>query len=330
MPFDGPEKTIEANVLAGKYSMSTSVVGTISEQAKDFLKGLLTVDPAKRLTADSALAHAWIAGRKQRVAAPVNEEVVARLQKFAKQSRLEKKLRFVVAQNLTIDEIAKLKAEFAALDTDHTGKLSHQARAARRAPLPRAPARPLLCAALCCLLLCCPSCRCAAAQRASAPASVPLRLPLTAAVAHGCPPAAVLPGAQEVQKFLMGSKDHPKYSDISDMISSLDADADGQIDIMEFTAAALDVRLLLDDEKLRAVFQHMDMNKDGNITMAELMAQLDGDPVVYDLMADGDMNKDGKLSLEEFRSLMKIRLQQAKSAVGGPMAAVGAAGVTSA
>jgi calcium-dependent protein kinase len=107
-----------------------------------------------------------------------------------------------------------------------------------------------------------------------------------------------------------------KYSDISDMIASLDVDADGQIDIVEFTAAALDVRLLLDDEKLRAVFQHMDMNKDGHLTMAELMAQLDGDPVVYDLMADGDNNHDGKLSLDEFRALMKARMLAAKATPG--------------
>lgn len=132
MPFDGPERTIEANVRAGKYSMSASVMGSISERAKQFLTGLLTVDPDKRLTAASALTHAWIAGRNQRVAKPVNEEVVARLKQFAKRSRLEKKLRFVIAQHLTLSEIGQLKADFAALDSDHTGKLSHQACATPR------------------------------------------------------------------------------------------------------------------------------------------------------------------------------------------------------
>ncbi|KAJ1628104.1 kinase-like domain-containing protein [Pavlovales sp. CCMP2436] len=252
MPFDGPERTIEANVLAGRYSMSPSIVGNISEQAKDFLKGLLTVDPAKRLTADAALNHAWIKERTQREPVAVNEEVVQRLKKFAKQSRLEKKVRFLVAQNLTMDEIAKLQSDFAALDTDKTGKLSHQ----------------------------------------------------------------------EVQSFLMASKkEHPQYSDISEMILSLDADADGQIDITEFTAAALDVRLLLDDEKLRAVFQHLDLNKDGHLTTAELMAQLEGDPVVYDLVAEGDMDHDGKLTLEEFRTVMKARMRTAKSSIVGTAAA---------
>lgn len=245
MPFDGPN--IEANVRAGKYSMNQKIVGEISELAKSFLTGLLTVDPDKRLTAESALQHQWIVGKKAHAAKPVNAEVVSRLKKFAKQGRLEKKLRFVIAQHLSLEEIGKLKAEFASLDLDKTGKLSHA----------------------------------------------------------------------EVQSFLLAAREHPKYSEITEMISSLDADLDGQIDIVEFTAATLDVRVLLDDEKLRAVFQHMDMNKDGMLSIAELMSQLDGDPIVYDLMADGDANKDGKLSLEEFRSVMKRRMQAVKNAQAG-------------
>mmetsp|Transcript_6531 Transcript_6531/g.19366 ORF Transcript_6531/g.19366 Transcript_6531/m.19366 type:complete len:496 (+) Transcript_6531:109-1596(+) len=246
MPFDGNERTIEANVLAGKYSMNPSVVGSISDGAKDFLRGLLCVDADTRLTAEAAMRHPWVKDRKAGPTQPVNAEVVNRLQKFAKHSRLEKKLRFIIAQNLPLEEIERLKGEFGQLDTDRTGKLSHQ----------------------------------------------------------------------EVQTALTAAKDNPRYQDIADMINSLDADADGQIDIVEFTAGTLDVKLLLDDEKLRAAFQAMDMDKDGQVSIAELMTQLDGDPVVYDLMNEGDIDKDGKLSCDEFRKVMKSRIRAAKEKTG--------------
>lgn len=118
-----------------------------------------------------------------------------------------------------------------------------------------------------------------------------------------------------MQTYLQRTADNPKYSDIISLMQSLDVDADGQIDITEFVAAALDTRLLLDDEKLRSAFQAMDMNKDGMLSMAELLSQLDGDTVVYDLMTEGDTNKDGKLSLAEFRIVAKNRVNEAKSAI---------------
>lgn len=66
---------------------------------------MLTVDPAKRLTAASALAHPWIAAREQLPTSLVNPQVVQRLKRIALRSRLEKKLRFFVAQTLSIDEV---------------------------------------------------------------------------------------------------------------------------------------------------------------------------------------------------------------------------------
>ena len=155
---------------------------------------------------------------------------------------------------------------------------------------------------------------------------LPERLP-TSRDALGASAGALLP-LQEVHAFLLSDKEHTKYSDIAELIKSLDADADGQIDIMEFTAAALDTRLLLDDEKLRAVFAHMDKNKDGHLSMAELLAQLDGDPMVYDLMSEGDANGDGRLSLDEFRRVMKARVTAAK-ATSAPEAPTAAATVAS-
>lgn len=291
MPFDGPEKVIEANVTAGRYSMQSNVVGTISAQAKDFIRGLLTVDPAKRLSADAAIRHPWIAARSELRSETVNSDVAQRLKRFAKHTRLEKRLRFLVAQCLSIDEIAGLRAEFEKLDVDGSGKISHQARgrghgAGGHRGLTRGGA-----------FSSCPRC------------------------------------AQELQTMLQSKEGSFRYHGIVDVMKSLDADSDGQIDIVEFVAAALDVKLLLDDEKLRAAFQRMDLNHDGLLSMGELMAQLDGDPVVYDLMTEGDKDADGRLDIDEFRTVMKKRVSAVKAASRLPTRGVaaepstGAAGV---
>lgn len=61
LPFDGNNiKEVLRRVRAGRYSFPDSEWGDISSDAKDFIRGLLEVDPKKRLTASEALAHSWL------------------------------------------------------------------------------------------------------------------------------------------------------------------------------------------------------------------------------------------------------------------------------
>lgn len=61
LPFDGNNiKEVLRRVRAGRYSFPESEWGDISGEAKDFIRGLLEVDPKKRLTASEALQHTWL------------------------------------------------------------------------------------------------------------------------------------------------------------------------------------------------------------------------------------------------------------------------------
>jgi len=60
-PFhDEDQKELFKRIKAGVYEFHPQYWGGVTEEAKDLIRKLLTVNPAERLTADQALAHPWL------------------------------------------------------------------------------------------------------------------------------------------------------------------------------------------------------------------------------------------------------------------------------
>jgi calcium-dependent protein kinase len=60
-PFDGnDDREIVKNVKRGEYSVNIPEFKKISEEAKDFIRKMLTYDPSQRISAEEALNHTWI------------------------------------------------------------------------------------------------------------------------------------------------------------------------------------------------------------------------------------------------------------------------------
>lgn len=60
-PFNGDnDKEIMKKVRSGKFNFDSVAWQHVSDSAKDFIRKLLTYDPAKRPTAEKALQHLWI------------------------------------------------------------------------------------------------------------------------------------------------------------------------------------------------------------------------------------------------------------------------------
>lgn len=60
-PFDGnDDREIVKSVKQGKYSLSGPEWRSISTDAIDLIKKMLTYDPVHRIAADEALKHNWI------------------------------------------------------------------------------------------------------------------------------------------------------------------------------------------------------------------------------------------------------------------------------
>lgn len=59
---DGNDDNLFAQIMKGEYEFDSPYWDNISEAAKDFISNLICIDPEKRYTCKSALAHPWISG----------------------------------------------------------------------------------------------------------------------------------------------------------------------------------------------------------------------------------------------------------------------------
>lgn len=67
LPFHHTDlRTLYRQILLREVSFPISYFGHVTKSAKDFILGLLTVDPAKRMDAKSALKHAWLTCQSSR------------------------------------------------------------------------------------------------------------------------------------------------------------------------------------------------------------------------------------------------------------------------
>ena len=57
---DGKQSVLFSKITSGSFTFDTEFWGHVSEEAKDLISSLLVVDPAKRLTVDDSLRHAWV------------------------------------------------------------------------------------------------------------------------------------------------------------------------------------------------------------------------------------------------------------------------------
>ncbi|CAM9519290.1 unnamed protein product [Ascophyllum nodosum] len=121
----------------------------VSEDAKDFIKRLLVKDPNKRMTAEEACAHPWVASQRPRddgvprsqqidraltadasagsaatdSAKALDPKVIRRLQKYKEYGKLKRVALGVIARSLSPEGIKKLKREFNKVDVEGRGEI---------------------------------------------------------------------------------------------------------------------------------------------------------------------------------------------------------------
>ncbi|XP_020580156.1 calcium-dependent protein kinase 20-like [Phalaenopsis equestris] len=96
----------------------------ISESAKDLVKKMLDPDPKRRLTAQEVLGHPWLQNAKTAPNVNLGETVRARLQQFSLMNKFKKRALRVVAEHLSVEEVADIKIMFESMDINRKGRIT--------------------------------------------------------------------------------------------------------------------------------------------------------------------------------------------------------------
>ncbi|CAB4278382.1 unnamed protein product [Prunus armeniaca] len=96
----------------------------VSDNAKYLVKKMLDPAPKKRLTAQEVLDHPWIQNAKKAPNVPLGETVRARLKQFSIMNKLKKRALGVIAEHLSVEEVAGIKEAFQMMDTGNKSKVT--------------------------------------------------------------------------------------------------------------------------------------------------------------------------------------------------------------
>eukprot|EP00743_Colponemidia_sp_Colp-15_P012646 GILK01014465.1.p1 GENE.GILK01014465.1~~GILK01014465.1.p1 ORF type:complete len:373 (+),score=78.58 GILK01014465.1:146-1120(+) len=128
-PFAGKsDAEILARVEQGVWTLDEPEFRMVSANAKDFLRRVLVVDPAARLTAEQALRHPWIVSLQVNQPVPtatLSGDVLRSMKRFAESARLKRAALSILAYSLSDKDIVQLELVFKAIDKDHDGLLSY-------------------------------------------------------------------------------------------------------------------------------------------------------------------------------------------------------------
>ncbi|GKV25738.1 hypothetical protein SLEP1_g35133 [Rubroshorea leprosula] len=96
----------------------------VSDNAKDLVRKMLDPNPQCRLTAEQVLDHPWLQNAKKAPNVSLGETVKARLKQFSVMNKLKKRALRVIAEHLSVEEVAGIKEGFKLMDTGNKGKIN--------------------------------------------------------------------------------------------------------------------------------------------------------------------------------------------------------------
>jgi calcium/calmodulin-dependent protein kinase I len=105
LPFDTDDtddphkKKLYSMIKKGAFEFEFDPFDTVSSEAKDLIRGLLTVDPAKRLTVEKALEHSWVKRAGSELAARNLASNLKRFKAFMAKRKFKGAVKGVIATN---------------------------------------------------------------------------------------------------------------------------------------------------------------------------------------------------------------------------------------
>ncbi|OVA03272.1 Protein kinase domain [Macleaya cordata] len=96
----------------------------VSDNAKDLVRRMLDPDPKKRLSAHEVLDHPWLQNAHKAPNVSLGETVKSRLKQFSMLNKFKKRALRVVAEHLSVEEVADIKEAFDMMDINKLGKIT--------------------------------------------------------------------------------------------------------------------------------------------------------------------------------------------------------------
>eukprot|EP00826_Nyctotherus_ovalis_P052798 TRINITY_DN6763_c0_g1_i6.p1 TRINITY_DN6763_c0_g1~~TRINITY_DN6763_c0_g1_i6.p1 ORF type:complete len:573 (+),score=137.58 TRINITY_DN6763_c0_g1_i6:94-1719(+) len=128
-PFNGEnDDEILESVKKGNYLLQGKAWESISRNAKDLLRKMLTYDPKKRISAADAYQHEWFEGKEKNTLQPEKvRELVSNISHFYSIGKLQQAaMMFITTQLMTRKEKENLTAIFLSLDKNGDGALTRE------------------------------------------------------------------------------------------------------------------------------------------------------------------------------------------------------------
>eukprot|EP00930_Biecheleria_cincta_P002361 TRINITY_DN103367_c0_g1_i1.p1 TRINITY_DN103367_c0_g1~~TRINITY_DN103367_c0_g1_i1.p1 ORF type:complete len:606 (+),score=136.76 TRINITY_DN103367_c0_g1_i1:60-1820(+) len=123
MPFAGSESKQIKDIQKGTYGYKQHVWKKVSLRGQDFVKKLLVVDPAQRMTAKTALEHEWLTAREKHPTV-VDDDLLRDLCNFGQASIFRRACMGVMAWSLSTEERKQVREAFLELDTTRSGTIT--------------------------------------------------------------------------------------------------------------------------------------------------------------------------------------------------------------
>ena len=127
-PFNGEtDDDILVAVKKGKFDFPKEEWSSVSKEAIDLIKGMLTYEPSKRLSALDCMSKPWFIKNKDKSASnkKMAKSVLGNMKKFKRDRKLEQAtIGFIVNQLISKEERKELVKQFQEWDTNGDGVLS--------------------------------------------------------------------------------------------------------------------------------------------------------------------------------------------------------------
>lgn len=130
MPFSGRKRRhVIDKIMRCNYSFTSDRWTKISDKAKNFIRGLIEMDPKKRWSADQALESHWLQKEfdlaQRRPSIDVMDNVASSLKSYSGKTKLQKMALMVVAHQSTTEEIVELRKAFDQYDAANNGTIQY-------------------------------------------------------------------------------------------------------------------------------------------------------------------------------------------------------------